>query len=61
MSRILGPEDQHPFTGLDIAWLLETRAETRRDHLFLVWEPFSEVQVGFANAAGATSIKTATT
>ena len=30
----------HPFPGLDVAWLVETRAATRRDHPFLVWESF---------------------
>ncbi len=54
MSRILGPEDQHPFTGLDVAWLLETRAQTRRDHPFLVWAPFGEVPGSFSNALEAT-------
>src|SRR3954454_10686941 len=29
-----------PFTGLDVPWLLRMRAETRRDHPFLIWAPF---------------------
>ena len=41
MSRILAVKDQHPFVGLDVAWLVEMRAQTRRDHPFLVWAPFS--------------------
>ena len=41
MSRILAVTDQHPFVGLDVAWLVEMRAQTRRDHPFLVWAPFS--------------------
>ena len=28
------------FAGRDLDWLLEFRAGTRRDHPFLVWEPF---------------------
>jgi len=29
-----------PFAGLDVPWLLEMRARTRRDHSFLIWSPF---------------------
>jgi crotonobetaine/carnitine-CoA ligase len=29
-----------PFAGLDVPWLLRLRAETRRDHPFLIWSPF---------------------
>jgi crotonobetaine/carnitine-CoA ligase len=29
-----------PFTGLDVPWLLRMRAESRREHPFLVWAPF---------------------
>src|SRR3954452_22248393 len=29
-----------PFTGLDVPWLLRMRAETRKDHPFLIWAPF---------------------
>lgn len=29
-----------PFAGLDVPWLLRLRAETRRDHRFLIWAPF---------------------
>jgi carnitine-CoA ligase len=28
-----------PFAGLDVPWLLRMRAETRRDHPFLIWAP----------------------
>ena len=31
----------HPFSGMDVPWLLETQAHQRRDHPFLVWAPFS--------------------
>ena len=30
----------HPFNGMDVAELVRTRARTRRDHPFLIWEPF---------------------
>ena len=30
----------HPFTGRDVPWLLETQAQLRSDHPFLVWAPF---------------------
>ena len=33
-----------PFAGRDINWLLDTQAEHRRDHPFLVWEPFAGQQ-----------------
>jgi crotonobetaine/carnitine-CoA ligase len=29
-----------PFAGMDVPWLLKMRAESRRDHPFLVWAPF---------------------
>lgn len=29
-----------PFAGIDVPWLVEMRARTRRDHPFLIWEPF---------------------
>jgi len=29
-----------PFAGLDVPWPLRMRAETRRDHPFLIWAPF---------------------
>ena len=29
-----------PFAGLDVPWLLRMRAQTRRDHPFLIWAPF---------------------
>ena len=31
----------HPFHGLDVNWLVDSRAETRGAHPFLVWEPFA--------------------
>ena len=30
----------NPFAGRDVNWLLDYRAESRKDHTFLVWEPF---------------------
>jgi carnitine-CoA ligase len=29
-----------PFAGLDVPWLLSMRAQSRRDHPFLIWAPF---------------------
>jgi len=29
-----------PFAGMDVPWLLRMRAETRREHPFLIWAPF---------------------
>jgi carnitine-CoA ligase len=29
-----------PFAGLDVPWLLAMRAQTRKDHPFLIWAPF---------------------
>ncbi len=29
-----------PFRGIDLPWLVATRARSRHDHPFLVWEPF---------------------
>src|SRR6202158_5181400 len=29
-----------PFAGLDVPWVLRVRADTRRDHPFLIWAPF---------------------
>lgn len=40
MPQVLSAGELHPFSGLDVAWLVETRAATRREHPFLVWEPF---------------------
>ncbi len=40
MSLLLSRTDQHPFTGLDVPWLLEQRALSRREHPFIVWAPF---------------------
>jgi crotonobetaine/carnitine-CoA ligase len=30
----------HPFVGLDVPWLLRSRAETHGDRPYLVWDPF---------------------
>ncbi len=30
----------HPFSGMDVPWILAERARTRRDHPFVIWEPF---------------------
>lgn len=30
----------HPFVGRDLGWLLDTHAQARPEHPFLVWEPF---------------------
>jgi len=40
MSLPLSRHDAHPFMGMDMPWLLEQRALTRRDHPFIVWVPF---------------------
>ena len=40
MSLLLTPNEVHPFIGMDVPWLLEQRASTRRDHPFIVWVPF---------------------
>lgn len=29
-----------PFAGVDVPWLVALRARTRREHPFLIWEPF---------------------
>src|SRR5580704_10758757 len=38
--RSIDPTHVSPFRGIDLPWLVATRARTRRDHPFLVWEPF---------------------
>jgi len=40
MRPILESGMPHPFTGMDVPWLLAERARSRRDHPFIVWEPF---------------------
>ena len=40
MRHLLKPNDLHPFSGLDVPWLLAERARSRRDHPFILWEPF---------------------
>ncbi|MEZ5850190.1 MAG: AMP-binding protein [Hyphomicrobiaceae bacterium] len=42
----LAPHDErrrivNPFSGRDVNWLVDYRAETRPDHPFLIWEPFA--------------------
>lgn len=37
---VLQASDLHPFHRLDVPTLLAHRASTRRDHPFIVWEPF---------------------
>ena len=36
----LAPGSISPFDGMDVPWLLRMRAETRRDHPFIIWSPF---------------------
>ncbi len=40
MTPALSATDRHPFMGADVPWLLAQRAHTRRDHPFIIWEPF---------------------
>lgn len=40
MSISKAPGVVGPFAGLDVPWLLRMRAESRRDHPFLIWAPF---------------------
>ena len=40
MRPILERGMPHPFSGMDVPWLLAERARTRRDHPFIIWEPF---------------------
>jgi carnitine-CoA ligase len=30
----------NPFAGLDVPWLVALWAQTRPNHLFLIWAPF---------------------
>ncbi len=48
MRLLLGPQDPHPFTGMDVPWLLAERARTRRDHPFIIWEPFDSPPVSLS-------------
>ena len=57
MSCILTAQDQHPFVSMDMPTLLAQRAAARRDHPFIVWEPFqgepaSWTYAEFHNQAG---------
>lgn len=38
----LAATDLHPFTAMDVPTLLAQRAATRREHPFIVWEPFTD-------------------
>ena len=40
MRLQLKASDLHPFSGMDVPWLLADRARARRDHPFIIWEPF---------------------
>ena len=40
MPPLLQAHQLHPFTRLDVPTLLADRAQKRRDHPFIVWEPF---------------------
>jgi crotonobetaine/carnitine-CoA ligase len=40
MPPLLARTDLHPFARLDVPTLLAHRATSRRDHPFIVWEPF---------------------
>src|ERR1700680_126490 len=40
MPNSQAPGVVSPFAGMDVPWLLRMRAETRRDHPFLIWAPF---------------------
>src|ERR1700712_2891729 len=39
-TSLTAPDVVGPFAGIDVPWLLEMRARTRRDHPFLIWAPF---------------------
>ena len=40
MRHILSRTDPQPFSGMDVAWLVAERAQSRRDHPFIIWAPF---------------------
>ena len=40
MSLLLNRTDQHPFSGMDVPWLLAQQAMARPEHPFVVWAPF---------------------
>ena len=40
MPPLLRATDLQPFNRLDVPTLLAQRAASRRDHPFLIWEPF---------------------
>src|SRR6266700_1853471 len=40
MTTSQAPGIVGPFADMDVPWLLRMRAETRRDHPFLIWAPF---------------------
>ena len=58
MSLLLTRTDAHPFMGMDVPWLLEQRALTRRDHPFIVWVPFdAPAQQSSATASSSTRVQ----
>ncbi len=42
LSLLDRPHALHPFMGQDVASLLAEKAQSRRDHPFLVWEPLED-------------------
>jgi crotonobetaine/carnitine-CoA ligase len=40
LPAALQPSDLHPFNRFDVPTLLAQRAVSRRDHVFIAWEPF---------------------
>ncbi|RYX87783.1 MAG: ATP-dependent acyl-CoA ligase [Bradyrhizobiaceae bacterium] len=40
VNPALTPGSISPFDGMDVPWLLRMRAETRREHPFIIWSPF---------------------
>jgi carnitine-CoA ligase len=43
MRHTLSTLDSHIFQGLDIPWLLATRAQTHKDHAFIIWAPLEGI------------------
>jgi carnitine-CoA ligase len=56
MSLLLTRHDAHPFMGMDVPWLLEQRALTRRDHPFIVWLPFDGPEKRYSYGAFAARV-----
>ena len=57
MSLLLTRHDAHPFMGMDVPWLLEQRALTRRDHPFIVWLPFDGPEQRYSYGAFAARVQ----